>query len=111
MVEKPVKDKDPVMGSTFTGHVWKRAWMTSVITSWRDFCLSGRVIKTGKIMTITGFMALAALFYSYIENKQGSEEDKEKYKERLYQNTTQRELYFFMIVLLGIAELVIKLFL
>ena len=39
MVEKPVKDKDPVMGSTFTGHVWKRAWMTSVITSWRAFCL------------------------------------------------------------------------
>ena len=62
-------------------------------------------------MTITGFMALAALFYAYIENRQGAEEDKEKYKERLYRNTTQRELYFYMVVLLGIAELVIKLFL
>lgn len=61
-------------------------------------------------MTITGFMALAALFYSYIESKQGAGEDKEKYKERLYQNITQKELYFFMVMLLGIAELIIWLF-
>jgi hypothetical protein len=48
MVNKPVKDREPVRGSTFSGHVGKLAWMTSVITLWRALCFSA--VKSGKIM-------------------------------------------------------------